>query len=90
MTATRRLAAILAVEVVGSSRLMGRDEAGRRVEENGYVTARIIQALTAVVGPGAGLESDPHNDAPPHITVGGSTCPGKARGTQARRRRHRT
>ena len=45
MTATRPLAAILAVEVVGSSRLMGRDEAGRRVEENGYVRARIIQAL---------------------------------------------
>jgi hypothetical protein len=45
MTATRRLAAILAVEVVGSSRLMGRYEAGRRVEENGYVRARIIQAL---------------------------------------------
>jgi hypothetical protein len=35
----------LAVEVVGSSRLMGRDKTGRRVEENGYVRARIIQAL---------------------------------------------
>ena len=45
MTATRCLAAILAVEVVGSSRLMGRDKTGRRVEENGYVRARIIQAL---------------------------------------------
>ena len=33
MTATRRLAAILAVEVVGSSRLMGWDEAGRRVSK---------------------------------------------------------
>jgi class 3 adenylate cyclase len=30
MTATRRLAAILAVDVVGSSRLMGEDEAGIR------------------------------------------------------------
>jgi adenylate cyclase len=28
MTATRRLAAILAADVVGYSRLMGRDEAG--------------------------------------------------------------
>ncbi len=28
MTATRRLAAILAVDVVGASRLMGEDEAG--------------------------------------------------------------
>jgi hypothetical protein len=45
MTPARRLAAILAVEVVGSSRLMGRDKAGRRVEQNGYVRARIIQAL---------------------------------------------
>jgi class 3 adenylate cyclase len=30
MTATRRLAAILAADVVGYSRLMGEDEAGRR------------------------------------------------------------
>jgi class 3 adenylate cyclase len=45
MTPARRLAAILAVEVVGSSHLMGRDKAGRRVEQNGYVRARIIQAL---------------------------------------------
>jgi len=29
MTAARRLAAILAVDVVGYSRLMGEDEAGR-------------------------------------------------------------
>ena len=30
MTAARRLAAILAADVVGYSRLMGEDEAGRR------------------------------------------------------------
>ena len=30
MTAARRLAAILAVDVVGASRLMGEDERGRR------------------------------------------------------------
>ena len=45
MTAARRIAATLAVDFMGYSRLMGEDEAGRRVEENGYVRARIIQAL---------------------------------------------
>jgi class 3 adenylate cyclase len=38
MTATRRLAAILAVDVVGYSRLMGEDEAAR---ENLRVAQRI-------------------------------------------------
>jgi class 3 adenylate cyclase len=30
MTATRRLAAIMAIDVVGYSRLMGEDEAGKK------------------------------------------------------------
>ncbi len=35
MTAARRLAAILAADVVGYSRLMGEDEAGRRGRPSG-------------------------------------------------------
>jgi adenylate cyclase len=43
MTAARRLAAILAVDVVGYSRLMGEDEAGTR--KNLRVTRRIDRIL---------------------------------------------
>ena len=44
MTATRRLAAILAADVVGYSRLMGADEAGtaRAVREHRDAAARIV------------------------------------------------
>ncbi len=41
MTAARRLAAILAADVVGYSRLMGEDEAG---------TARAVRETTALCG----------------------------------------
>jgi class 3 adenylate cyclase len=42
MTATRRLAAIMALDVVGYSRLMGEDEAG---------TARAVREWTDTAGP---------------------------------------
>ena len=54
MTATRRLAAIMAVDVVGYSRLMGEDEAGRRsafastVRRRGRLSlkrARIVETM---------------------------------------------
>ena len=54
MTATRRLAAIMAVDVVGYSRLMGEDEAGRRsrsrasrggAADRGRLGGRIVKTM---------------------------------------------
>jgi len=50
MTATRRLAAILAADVAGYSRLMGADEEGTLARLNAEVVER-LRALTAVVVP---------------------------------------
>jgi TolB-like protein/class 3 adenylate cyclase/Tfp pilus assembly protein PilF len=62
MTATRRLAAILAADVVGYSRLMGADEAGtaRAVREHREAAAPIVRAfggrLVKTMGDGVLLE----------------------------------
>ena len=45
MSETRKLAAILAVDVVGYSRLMGEDEAGRRGECANVPTWRVLCEL---------------------------------------------
>jgi class 3 adenylate cyclase len=62
MTATRRLAAILAADVVGYSRLMGDDEAGtaRAVRDHREAAAPIVRAfggrLVKTMGDGVLLE----------------------------------
>ena len=62
MSAARRLAAILAADVVGYSRLMGEDEAGtaKLVRERRETTARIVRAfggrLVKTTGDGMLLE----------------------------------
>ena len=54
MSEARRLAAILAPDVVGYSRLMGEDEAGtaKRVREGREAGAPIVQAFGASLSPG--------------------------------------
>jgi class 3 adenylate cyclase len=62
MTATRRLAAILAVDVVGYSRLMGEDEAGtaQAVREHREAARPIVAGyggrIVSTAGDGALLE----------------------------------
>jgi hypothetical protein len=51
MTASRRLAAILAIDVVGYSRLMGEDEAGtaRAVGEAARISGRRVSTRIAPI-----------------------------------------